>query len=704
MNGHPVQWQTPQPLWGRFGAVGSAAALSDDQARPAILRFVRDDFMEELLGTLARDPSRLGRFVARPETWRSPMAEGEQLVARTPIPRVAEGALRRTFALTRKPTVPAADRTSTQVEGATVRELPLKLYQVAHQRHYLIGASLVCGVPGLPDRAVTVGGGEQINFVVRRLMPSTPGSTDPTDLHEFAFVRDGDGSHWRRVGDDESRVVAGEEMLPTFRLSFHDDGDRGRSLWAGTAPVGRREEYMSTQVDRSPAATYAKGQRDSLDVARPTPSLSKLARLSQFQMEVAEPWKNLIRTSYRMSGMISAVTVPDPNGEDPLAKRQRLFESNLQQQQISWLLLLDFADFLTTHLNDLWNVIAHDGVGLDSLSPQRKALYDWLGRTTAGTSTAMSPLLVAGLTRPVVNTEIRPPAASLRSALKAIRADGVREKLERTELSYTPSTLASDEWPAFHYLLAGVNVALALDGPFVAFDALGAASENEAEPDPVRPLIHSPPESVKVDRLTALVARALVATTEVEAPPVPFAMQIRNALAATIGDAGWFVARFVYTNPECGPIHPPRISAPTQRFQLANFFDPDAPARPIRITLPTDTSPAGLRKHNKNTALVVSDMLCGQIQRAKGMGLIDLVLSVLPWPLHKDLDLGDGSACNNGSVNIGMICSLSIPIITICALILLIIIVSLLDFVFRWLPFFIFCFPLPKFTAKKATA
>ena len=47
-----------------------------------------------------------------------------------------------------------------------------------------------------------------------------------------------------------------------------------------------------------------------------------------------------------------------------------------------------------------------------------------------------------------------------------------------------------------------------------------------------------------------------------------------------------------------------------------------------------------------------------------------------------------------------MICSLSIPIITICALILLIIIVIVLDIIFRWLPWLIVCFPLPKFSAK----
>jgi hypothetical protein len=109
-----------------------------------------------------------------------------------------------------------------------------------------------------------------------------------------------------------------------------------------------------------------------------------------------------------------------------------------------------------------------------------------------------------------------------------------------------------------------------------------------------------------------------------------------------------------------------------------------------------------MRKHSKNTAFVISDVLCGQIQRAKGLGLGDLVRSVLPWPLHKDLDVGGMGPCKaSPEANIGMICSLSIPIITICALILLMIIVSLLDSIFRWLPWFITCFPVPGLNAKK---
>jgi len=93
----------------------------------------------------------------------------------------------------------------------------------------------------------------------------------------------------------------------------------------------------------------------------------------------------------------------------------------------------------------------------------------------------------------------------------------------------------------------------------------------------------------------------------------------------------------------------------------------------------------------------MSDLLCGQVARAKGLGLIDLVRSVLPWPLHKDLDVGDMGPCSKNDPNqLGMICSLSIPIITLCALILLLVMVALLDMIFAWLPFFAICFPILK--------
>ena len=45
---------------------------------------------------------------------------------------------------------------------------------------------------------------------------------------------------------------------------------------------------------------------------------------------------------------------------------------------------------------------------------------------------------------------------------------------------------------------------------------------------------------------------------------------------------------------------------------------------------------------------------------------------------------------------IGWICSFSIPIITLCAFIVLNIFLSLLNIIFFWLPFLKICIPIPK--------
>jgi hypothetical protein len=718
MSAHPVFWHTPQPLWARFGANVATAARAADQTRPVILRFATDEFMPQLLGTLARDPSRLDELIARPETWRTPAADPGDLIERTPIPRIAQTSLRTTRAQRLKGAVAATTHEASITEQTQTRQRPLKLYQPAHQRFYLVGASLICGVPGLPERAVVLGGAEEIKFVIRRLLAEPPSSSDPNDLREFAYVKDAAGARWQRVPDsaDTTEFVAGEELLPVFPLAYQDDSARARTLWGGLVPVGRREEFISAAVDRSPAPKFSLGQLQSVTgVQQPAPALSKQARLTQFQMEVAEPWKNLIRASFTNSATLkeSSSMKSDAGSENDADKQRRVFDFNLQQQNASWLILLDFADYLKAYLPDVSNVIDNDGAGAGSLpTPHRSALYNWLVAAT------MPAQLRNGMKSPMTigshNTgdEIRAPKATLRDALKAIRIQTVRDKLEATELSYTrdSASLDSADWPAFHFVLAGLGDDQLPSGPFASLDSLTSslhtvdvASGSEVEADAVPAGGDVQDVMAKIDRLTAQVGRALEATTESDAPPLPFALQVRNALAANPGDAGWFVVRYVYTRTDCGPLHPPLLSAATQRFQLAAFFDPDAPARPIRISLPVDTSPAGLRKFNKNTALVMSDLLCGQVQRAKGLGLVDLVRSVLPWPLHKDLDVGSGGGCKKGDVSFGMICSLSIPIVTICALILLIIIVSILDYIFKWLPFFIMCFPLPNFKAKKAT-
>jgi hypothetical protein len=203
----------------------------------------------------------------------------------------------------------------------------------------------------------------------------------------------------------------------------------------------------------------------------------------------------------------------------------------------------------------------------------------------------------------------------------------------------------------------------------------------------------------RLDHLADLIKAALPAQPTAAMPVNPIA-----TLPVKDTREGWFMLRCVFERPMCGPLDPPLVSEPTPPFQMAGFFDPDAPARPIRIALPVDTTPAGLRKFDKNAAFMISDILCGQIDRVKALSLGDLVRSVLPWPFHKDLSVPDKGPCSapsDPSLQAGMICSFSLPIITLCALLLLIIIVNLLNIIFRWLPYFFICFPLPGFKAKK---
>lgn len=140
-----------------------------------------------------------------------------------------------------------------------------------------------------------------------------------------------------------------------------------------------------------------------------------------------------------------------------------------------------------------------------------------------------------------------------------------------------------------------------------------------------------------------------------------------------------YVIRCVYERPLCKGIHAPVVSQPSREFQLASYFEPEAPTRPVRIIMPKNTSIAGLRKFKKNVSFLLSNKLRNQMERIKGVKLDGL---------------DKGNISDEGGFDLGMICSLSIPIITICALILLMIIVQLLNIIFWWLPFFKICFPL----------
>lgn len=140
-----------------------------------------------------------------------------------------------------------------------------------------------------------------------------------------------------------------------------------------------------------------------------------------------------------------------------------------------------------------------------------------------------------------------------------------------------------------------------------------------------------------------------------------------------------YVARaFVRVKREDGC--PPAVlwSEPSERFAIKPWHAA-SPLPPLRVTLP-DLVPgtAKLEKLQPNVTFVVP----------KGLA------AFLNGNTAKSLLKGAGAPAPEG-VGLGWICGFNIPIITLCAFIVLSIFLSLLNIIFWWLPFVKICIPFP---------
>lgn len=125
-------------------------------------------------------------------------------------------------------------------------------------------------------------------------------------------------------------------------------------------------------------------------------------------------------------------------------------------------------------------------------------------------------------------------------------------------------------------------------------------------------------------------------------------------------------------------IHWCDASVRSELFRVASPFDPNA-TRPTMIQMPS-----------------LKDLRAGM---AKGIGL---VTPPDTFSLLNALKLKKGASeevlpdDDPKGLGIQWICSFSIPIVTIVAMILLMIMVSLLNIIFFWLPWIRICLPFPK--------
>ena len=682
---HDVKWLAPAPFWSQKG-VSLAPPLNGTFDQPSILRFDSDLFMDEFLALTAYRPQNLHEWVARPETWREPMprpATAGKLRLVEPISQLAIAQHKRQAGAGADSDITAGTGTVSP-SGTTPK--PFKLFQPAHQRYYLVSAALVCRQPGLPDRAVDTGKQEQVGFVIRRFFHAnendlTTGNPRAAGGKEYAFVNTANGYAWKEIADDErERLQQEEERLPMFGITY-DDNTYKRRLFAGVIPVGKREAYHGAAGLPNESGVV---EDDGLD---------RDPRRMLFDAEVIAPWKALLEQS---NAIIEVLKTTDSNPFDAVTdgstagqtqqRRKILAAAREQIQTGSWYVLLDFYKFLVAQFGDtVWEDLKNGTSSATQGDIAKTRLLDAIRSVSLGYSAATIGGSGSGYLAADVIIDL--DDALIRVGQYEANLEAASTPLQRTNKAGSIGA----GWPDFLFPFAD---------PYSDSVAWSVANE----PLPARQYLNNselPLTPVTVgdafnylDALADLVEDALDATDgplpELEPPPRKW--NARNA---------WFVIRCVYERPNCGPIHPEILSHPTEPFQMAPFFEPDAPARPIRIPMPMDISPAGLRKYQRNTSLMISDMLCGKIKKIKRITFADLVLSVLPWPFHKDLpNLNDTAPCGSPSSNFGMFCSLSIPIVTLCALILLIIIVALFDMFFRWIPYLFVCFPLPGLRGK----
>lgn len=129
----------------------------------------------------------------------------------------------------------------------------------------------------------------------------------------------------------------------------------------------------------------------------------------------------------------------------------------------------------------------------------------------------------------------------------------------------------------------------------------------------------------------------------------------------------------------CEPGCPPKAlwTEPTELFEIVPWYESSDGVPPTVVELP-DVTKEALKKLKPNVAFKVPESL------QKIMDNIDVK------------GLMDGEEPAKSSWGFGMICSFSIPLITICAFIVLQIFIGLLSLAFRWSAFIRICIPFPK--------
>lgn len=518
--------------------------------------------------------------------------------------------------------------------GQQLPDKVYKLFQPVHMSYYLVTASLVCRKPGIPDRTVQRKNGEKVSFVLRRAVSQAPVAGQPQQYIEMAWVDSGPNKGWQPLVDDQNNVVSvrkDEERLPLHPANYlpcaaSPGGSTSskpcdaRTVYFGYIPVDKREKYL---VPLQPA-----------DIQNAIASSNVDPRLDQVTAQVLGAWRALyVYTDYSNPNTYPQgieKTVPSSPSPDGTPAAPGVAPTQAIRQQISLNVIVDLKDFLKNNLFNVYNTIVN-GASFPTGYPNEQAL--------------LTELQNIALNDPVN------PGMTLTDAIKKLG-------------SSTNLASAESDPPADTYNLFGATA------------SAGPVNSAYLAPIPPQPPYQAPANAPTSEGTLSALFRQALDEEKANNPngwlniPPEIASMLKNDPAS--GDFYW--VRLVYEHAPCDPV----VSNPSVLLGFAKVFDPDAPARPIRVELPS-IKLKDLRKYKRGVGLHMSPEL-GDVLNRVNAGMLQ----------------GGGLLNNGPSLGIALICSFSIPIITLCALIVMFIFLILLNFIFWWLPFIEICFPVPE--------
>jgi hypothetical protein len=338
-------------------------------------------------------------------------------------------------------------------------------------------------------------------------------------------------------------------------------------------------------------------------------------RLGEVEARVIETWRHLY-------------VDPVVGTEDALQAAYKNL-TDAQLAPVSLYVILDLGDFLERNLPDVFAALGPNPVALPAGS-QRQALLDEFGGITI---------------------QVRRPGAGAK----------------------VPITLAQ--------ALAELKPALPLvhgqgAEPADQYDVFNATHVVPGNPATTVPVAANHAEYLKPgSRLYTLLTNALAeekdAITQAGGNWLVVPPEVADMIRLDPPGGDRYCIRLVYEEPTC----PPLLSQPSKLFTFAKFLDPDAPARHIRIELP---SLGDLRKFKRGIGMEMPPDLRTLMDRVN-QGMLD----------------GGGLGPAGPSWQLGMICSFSIQIIMLVAFIVMFIFLIALNFIFWWLAFLKICFPIP---------